>query len=242
MDRPSPRVFSVCSCWWLVWVTWPGQGEGSSRAAPGCRAGVPRGGGSRAEGSWPAAPGSALLSWPLPMGLDGGQRGPGCAIRTITPSTGVWRPRGACGCCRGCTSVTQLRRERGAGRSGGEGLSRKARAPVRPAASPPGQGCRGHMVFSIFKRRQFRGSVSPVPLAVVPGCSRRQVCWGVFAPQKQMKFLEQQQDETKQAREEARRLRSKMQTMERCAGCPPCPCPGGHSSQDCVGVGSPLWL
>nr|KAF6335924.1 TRAF interacting protein [Pipistrellus kuhlii] len=32
---------------------------------------------------------------------------------------------------------------------------------------------------------------------------------------KQMKFLEQQQDETKQAREEARRLRSKMQTMER---------------------------
>ncbi|XP_019579382.1 E3 ubiquitin-protein ligase TRAIP [Rhinolophus sinicus] len=32
---------------------------------------------------------------------------------------------------------------------------------------------------------------------------------------KQMKFLEQQQDETKQAREEARRLRNKMQTMER---------------------------
>ncbi|KAM5234541.1 E3 ubiquitin-protein ligase TRAIP isoform 2-T5 [Hipposideros larvatus] len=32
---------------------------------------------------------------------------------------------------------------------------------------------------------------------------------------KQLKFLEQQQNETKQAREEARRLRSKMQTMER---------------------------
>ncbi|XP_039693732.1 E3 ubiquitin-protein ligase TRAIP isoform X3 [Pteropus medius] len=32
---------------------------------------------------------------------------------------------------------------------------------------------------------------------------------------KQMKFLEQQQDETKQAREEARRLRSKMHSMER---------------------------
>ncbi|XP_053525557.1 E3 ubiquitin-protein ligase TRAIP isoform X1 [Artibeus jamaicensis] len=32
---------------------------------------------------------------------------------------------------------------------------------------------------------------------------------------KQMKFLEQQQDETRQAREEARRLRGKMQTMER---------------------------
>ncbi|XP_057562671.1 E3 ubiquitin-protein ligase TRAIP isoform X2 [Hippopotamus amphibius kiboko] len=32
---------------------------------------------------------------------------------------------------------------------------------------------------------------------------------------KQMKYLEQQQDETKQAREEARRLRSKMKTMER---------------------------
>ncbi|KAM7063451.1 E3 ubiquitin-protein ligase TRAIP isoform 3-T3 [Molossus nigricans] len=32
---------------------------------------------------------------------------------------------------------------------------------------------------------------------------------------KQMKFLEQQQNETKQAREEARRLRNKMQTMER---------------------------
>ncbi|XP_003800650.1 E3 ubiquitin-protein ligase TRAIP [Otolemur garnettii] len=31
---------------------------------------------------------------------------------------------------------------------------------------------------------------------------------------KQMKYLEQQQDETKQAREEARRLRSKMKTME----------------------------
>ncbi|XP_073667236.1 E3 ubiquitin-protein ligase TRAIP isoform X3 [Tursiops truncatus] len=32
---------------------------------------------------------------------------------------------------------------------------------------------------------------------------------------KQMKYLEQQQDETKQAREEARRLRNKMKTMER---------------------------
>ncbi|KAK2502006.1 hypothetical protein MC885_010794 [Smutsia gigantea] len=32
---------------------------------------------------------------------------------------------------------------------------------------------------------------------------------------KQMKYLEQQQDESKQAREEARRLRSKMKTMER---------------------------
>ncbi|XP_021518175.1 E3 ubiquitin-protein ligase TRAIP isoform X1 [Meriones unguiculatus] len=32
---------------------------------------------------------------------------------------------------------------------------------------------------------------------------------------KQMKFLEQQQDETRQAQEEARRLRSKMKTMER---------------------------
>ncbi|XP_066101334.1 E3 ubiquitin-protein ligase TRAIP isoform X2 [Saccopteryx bilineata] len=32
---------------------------------------------------------------------------------------------------------------------------------------------------------------------------------------KQMKFLEQQQDESKRAREEARRLKSKMQTMER---------------------------
>lgn len=29
-----------------------------------------------------------------------------------------------------------------------------------------------------------------------------------------MKFLEQQQDEAKQAREEARRLKSKMKTME----------------------------
>lgn len=37
---------------------------------------------------------------------------------------------------------------------------------------------------------------------------------GVLALQKQMKFLEQQQDETKQAREEARRLKSKMKTME----------------------------
>lgn len=37
---------------------------------------------------------------------------------------------------------------------------------------------------------------------------------GVFAFQKQMKYLEQQQDETKQAQEEARRLRSKMKTME----------------------------
>ena len=30
-----------------------------------------------------------------------------------------------------------------------------------------------------------------------------------------MKYLEQQQDEAKQAREEARRLRSKMKNMER---------------------------
>lgn len=37
---------------------------------------------------------------------------------------------------------------------------------------------------------------------------------GVLALQKQMKFLEQQQDETKQAREEARRLKNKMKTME----------------------------
>lgn len=43
----------------------------------------------------------------------------------------------------------------------------------------------------------------------------QQVCVGVLARQKQMKFLEQQQDETRQAREEARRLRGKMQTMER---------------------------
>lgn len=38
---------------------------------------------------------------------------------------------------------------------------------------------------------------------------------GVLGPQKQMKFLEQQQDETKQAQEEARQLKSKMKTMER---------------------------
>lgn len=37
---------------------------------------------------------------------------------------------------------------------------------------------------------------------------------GALVLQKQMKFLEQQQDETKQAREEARRLKSKMKTME----------------------------
>lgn len=52
-------------------------------------------------------------------------------------------------------------------------------------------------------------------LAMALGSSKLWVCMGVFALQKQMKFLEQQQDETKQAREEARRLRSKMQTMER---------------------------
>lgn len=38
---------------------------------------------------------------------------------------------------------------------------------------------------------------------------------GVFAVQKQMKYLEQQQDESRQAQEEAHRLRTKMRTMER---------------------------
>lgn len=52
-------------------------------------------------------------------------------------------------------------------------------------------------------------------LALAPGASKQQICRGTFALQKQMKYLEQQQDETKQAREEARRLRNKMKTMER---------------------------
>lgn len=40
-EQTEPRGgHCLCSCWWLVWVTWPGQGKGSSRAAPGCRAGV----------------------------------------------------------------------------------------------------------------------------------------------------------------------------------------------------------
>lgn len=86
----------------------------------------------------------------------------------------------------------------------------------------------------VFRSPKFWGSFSS-DFSHGPGSSRRH-CWAVFAPQKQMKFLEQQQDETKQAREEARRLRSKMQTMERCVPAHPAQ-PPGHSSQDCPGVG-----
>lgn len=52
-------------------------------------------------------------------------------------------------------------------------------------------------------------------LVVALGPSKQQVCVGGCALQKQMKYLERQQDESKQAREEAHRLRGKMKTLER---------------------------
>lgn len=93
------------------------------------------------------------------------------------------------------------------------------------------------MVFSIFKSRKFWGSFLG-DVRHGPWILQVTGMWGVFAPQKQMKFLEQQQDETKQAREEARRLRSKMQTMERCVAGPACPRPWGTAHRTAQG----LWL
>lgn len=57
--------------------------------------------------------------------------------------------------------------------------------------------------------------MSSVTLVVALGPSKQQVCVGGCALQKQMKYLERQQDESKQAREEAHRLRGKMKTLER---------------------------
>ena len=80
MNRLGPRVFIVhVTTWWLVWITWPGQWRGRSdqhlAAEQAPLTAFPEVGWSCAEGSLAAAPGSALLSWPLSgmVGLDGGE-------------------------------------------------------------------------------------------------------------------------------------------------------------------------
>lgn len=72
------------------------------------------------------------------------------------------------------------------------------------------------MLISIFKADGSRGGVLPATLTLAPGIRQATDMLGVrLLFKKQMKYLEQQQDEAKQAREEARRLRSKMKNMER---------------------------